>query len=145
MYRWLMEAMDWQYGKAAFKKQEFFRVLYGTNGPDKDGNYNPSRLQPVLVEHFPTVWGFIRDWKRKHGYRDLACEMQRQESRLMIDRVCGRLMMEHPGCPVITIHDAIMTTAEWVETVRRIILEEFATIGLRPALHVEAPPNPRRR
>jgi hypothetical protein len=138
LYDYLMERMGWTRGKMAFKDEELFRCLYGSNGPrDADGKHNPSRLQPVLETEFPTVWRFIRDWKRCHGYRDLACQMQRAESKLMIEGVCGRLMREHPDCPLVTIHDSIMTTAAWVEVVRDAILIEFGKIGIRPTLHVE--------
>jgi len=138
LYQYLMDRMGWTTGKQAFKDQELFRCLYGTNGSrDTDGNHNPSRLQPVLEADFPTVWGFITDWKRRHGYRDLACQMQRAESKLMIEGVCGRLMREHPDCPLVTIHDSIMTPQEWVEIVRATISDEFSRIEIRPTLHIE--------
>jgi hypothetical protein len=53
----------------------------------------------------------------------------------MIDTVCLRLKKHHPEIPVVTIHDSILTTAEHLPTVKRIILEEFARIDLRPALN----------
>ncbi|MGA2137539.1 MAG: hypothetical protein ABSH14_01630 [Verrucomicrobiia bacterium] len=140
LYWYLMDRINWTRGKAAFKDQELFRCLYGSNGPrDADGRHDPSRLQPVLEADFPTVWRFIRDWKRRHGYRDLACQMQRAESKAMIEGVCGRLMREDPECPLVTIHDSIMTTPEWVEVVSNAILDEFGKIGIRPTLHVERP------
>ncbi|MCG3147935.1 MAG: hypothetical protein PCFJNLEI_01376 [Verrucomicrobiae bacterium] len=138
LYQYLMERLGWTAGKQAFKDEEVFRCLYGTNGDrDAAGKYNPSRLQPMLESDFPTVWHFITDWKGWHGYRDLACQMQRAESRLMIEGVCGRLMRTHPDCPLVTIHDSIMTTPAWVEIVRGAILEEFDRIGIQPTLHVE--------
>jgi hypothetical protein len=143
LYDYLMDRLNWTRGKEAFKDEELFRCLYGSNGPrDADGKHNPSRLQTVLEADFPTVWRFIRDWKRRHGYRDLACQMQRAESKLMIEGACGRLMREHPGCPLVTIHDSIMTTAAWVEVVRDAILVEFGRIGIHPTLHIEQPQHP---
>ena len=138
LYEYLMARMGWTDGKAAFKDEELFRCLYGTNGSkDAEGKHSPSRLQPVLEADFPTVWNYIRAWKKRHGYRDLSCQMQREESRLMIEGVCGRLMVEHPDCPLVTIHDSIMTTPDWVETVRATIMAEFGRIGIQPTLHVE--------
>ena len=135
LYPYLIDRMKWQGTKAQFKDRELFRVLYGRNTPfDADGNYNPSQLQPVLESDFPTVWGFIHGYKRAHGYRELAREMQRQESRLMIEGACGRLMTEHPDCPVITIHDSILTTEPWIETVSTAIKYEFGQIGIQPTL-----------
>jgi hypothetical protein len=135
-----MERMQWTEDKESFKREELFRCLYGFNGPyDSHGKYNPSRLQPVLQADFATVWQFIRSWKKKHGYKDLACQMQKAESQLVIEGVCGRLMREHPDCPLVTIHDAILTTPEWVDEVRRTMLEEFAKIGIHPTLREEHP------
>lgn len=140
LYQHLMERMQWTKDKESFKDEELFRCLYGVNGPyDSEGKYNPSRLQPVLQADFPTIWRFIRSWKKKHGYKDLACQMQKAESKLVIEGVCGRLMREHPDCPLVTIHDAILTTPEWVDEVRRTMLEEFAKIGIHPTLRVELP------
>lgn len=138
LYQYLMERMDWTQGKSAFKSDELFRCLYGRNTVwDGNGNYNPSRLEPIIKTEFPTIWKFIRGWKKANGYKDLARQMQREESRLMIDGVCGRLAKEHPDCPLVTVHDSIMTTSPWVETVKNIILEEFARLGIRPNLHIE--------
>lgn len=55
----------------------------------------------------------------------------------MILGVCARLMEEHPDCPVVTIHDSILTTPRWVEVVTKVIHEEFARLGITPTLHVE--------
>lgn len=135
LYPYLMDRMNWQGTKAQFKDKELFRLLYGRNTPfDRDGNYNPSQLQPVLETDFPSVWTFIRKYKRAHGYRELAREMQRQESRLMIQGACGRLMDEHHDCPVVTIHDSILTTEPWVSTVSTAIKYEFGQIGIQPTL-----------
>lgn len=55
----------------------------------------------------------------------------------MIEAVCGRLMREHPNCPLVTIHDSVLTTSAWVEVVRQAIVEEFGRMGIHPTLHVE--------
>jgi hypothetical protein len=58
LYGWLMERVGWTAGKQAFKDQEVFRCLYGTNGDrDAEGRHVPSRLRPVMEAEFPTLWG----------------------------------------------------------------------------------------
>ena len=57
----------------------------------------------------------------------------------MIRGVCGRLIEEHSDCPLITVHDAILTTAPWVATVQQVILDEFGKLGIRPTLKVKPP------
>ena len=130
-----MTRTAWTDGKDEFKEREVFRVLYGMNTAfNSDGEYQPSKLQTVLESDLPTVWQFIRGYKRQHGYAELAREMQRRESKLMIEGVCGRLMDEHPDCPVVTVHDSILTTPGWVETVSATIKDEFAHLGIHPTL-----------
>jgi hypothetical protein len=52
----------------------------------------------------------------------------------MIRGVCGRLMVEHPGVPAITVHDSIMTTAQNVGIIRALIGDEFARFGVVPTI-----------
>ena len=54
----------------------------------------------------------------------------------MIEGVCGQLMNEHPDCPIVTIHDSIMTTENWVETVSTAIKYEFALLDIQPTLTI---------
>ena len=56
---------------------------------------------------------------------------------MLIEGVCGRLAVEYHECPVITIHDSILTTLQWVATVQRLIHEEFAKLGIHPTLRIE--------
>jgi hypothetical protein len=90
-------------------------------------------LTDLFRTEFPTVFDFICEQKSS-GYQELARNMQRAEANLMIDTVCLRLMKHHPEIPVVTIHDSILTTAEHLPTVKRIITEEFARMGLKPTL-----------
>jgi hypothetical protein len=59
---------------------------------------------------------------------------QRLESTLMIHGACQRLMSERPDIPVVTIHDSILTLPEHIETVRGVIMSEFAKFGISPTL-----------
>ena len=80
---------------------------------------------------FPEVMAMIKKIKSR-GFAQLAKVMQRYEAAFMYDRVVRRLMLEHPEVYVLTIHDSIMTLPEHAETIRSIMLEEFARLGLHP-------------
>ena len=112
-----------------FKQSLFRDVFFGQN-------YLKNELTVEFERLFPSVMAFIRKIK-KGKYARLAWIMQKEESKLIIDGVCGRLMREHPEMPVLTIHDSIMTTARWVEIARRVIMEEFAAAGLTPTIRTE--------
>jgi hypothetical protein len=112
-------------------KAHFFeRVIFSTGKRDYD-------MAKVFRRHFPSVWETIIKAK-KDGYQRLPQKMQRAESRVMIDTVCFRLCEDYPDIPIITIHDSIMTIPEHVETVKRLMQEGYAGVGLRPTIKVEA-------
>jgi hypothetical protein len=93
----------------------------------------------LFESQFPTVMRMIRDLKRK-DYTQLACEMQRTESRIVIHGVCADLMRAHPDVPLVTIHDSVMTTPGNVAAVKDAMREAFARVGIRPTLKVEGSP-----
>lgn len=114
-------------------------LLVALCGPDKW----TSTVAAALERAFPSVVRVIRRAKRRDHAR-LARELQRLESDLVIDRVCGRLMREHPDVPVITVHDCLLTTPPHVDVVRGAMLAEFGRVGLVPTLKVTGPVIPGR-
>jgi hypothetical protein len=115
-------------------KQQFFRdLLFG----DPNEYYQcHSKMNILFRQLFPTVHRFIINQKQG-GYEKLAQRMQQRESCYMIGQVCTRLMQHHPQIPVITIHDSVLTTPEHVETVHRVMLEEFTRLGIKPVIRIE--------
>ena len=115
-------------------KRTFFRViLYGDPG---EAYVWGTKLHRLFRKQFPTVLKFV-EWAKRHRYQDLAHRMQERESRFVIGAVCGRLMEHHPDVPVVTVHDSILTTPPHVRTVHRVMMEEFARLGVRPSIKVE--------
>lgn len=96
-----------------------------------------ARLTSIFREQFPSVFNFIQHQKEQ-DWRNLAREMQRQESSYMIGGVVRRLMDHHPEIPILTIHDSVLCPRQHLEVVERIMLEEFARLGVRPTLKVES-------
>ena len=126
LYEELMEPGD---DRAKFKTRLFADVYFGDPG-------YPSLLRDRFQQMYPTVAGVLRDLKRR-GHKHPARLMQSYESTLFIAVVCRRLTQEHPGIPIFTIHDSILTVPDGMELVRRIILEEFAKLGVCPSLKTE--------
>lgn len=63
--------------------------------------------------------------------------MQHAESSLFIGAVCGRIMREGPSVPILTIHDSLLTTPQYVDYAESVIREEFDKLGVSPRLKEE--------
>ena len=110
------------------KKQLFSAVFFGEH------KYQ-YQLEGDFKKHFPTVYRFIRDFKRK-DYRHLAHALQRSESGFVIHRVCKRLMEEYPELPILTVHDSILSPDP--DLVYNVILQEAHKYGLVPKVKVKS-------
>lgn len=67
------------------------------------------RLLTGFRELYPTM-GRLIEWVKRHDYKHLAHELQRIESSIVIDDACEVMRLQHPDVPILTIHDAILTT-----------------------------------
>jgi hypothetical protein len=109
--------------KDQFKKALFEKVFFG------------KRISKTFSTLFPNISNFIRKVKRR-DYRKLAWMMQRMESKIIISKICGRIMREHPNLFISTIHDSIMTVPEGVEIVKTTMIEEFNKLGISPKIKI---------
>ncbi|WP_164102242.1 hypothetical protein [Candidatus Laterigemmans baculatus] len=127
------ELADGKVGSRREVKESFFaEVLFG----DTRGKRGSRQLRE-FTRRFPTVRMVIDEVKRR-DYRHLAHTLQRVESGFVLHRVCKRLADEHPGVPLFTIHDSIMTLPGFVNIVRDVLIEEFNCLGLSPMLRKES-------
>jgi hypothetical protein len=55
----------------------------------------------------------------------------------MIDGVGAKLAAEYPEIPVLSIHDSYLTPQQHVGTVKQLIYDEFAKLGITPTLGEE--------
>jgi hypothetical protein len=127
LYEELMEVTETRVRQ--WSKEGFFEILFGRNSVT-------SEFKRRFIETFPKVAEVIRQHKRK-DYRFLSRLLQNYESTVVINRVCRRLMIEHPTAPIFTIHDSVLTTRAHHADVIRIMREEFGKLGLSPSLHLE--------
>jgi hypothetical protein len=106
-------------------KTDLFAAIYG-----KPRSHN--ELMAKIKELWPAEAKAIARLKR-NDYRYLPRLLQLVESTFIINGVCRRLMAA--DIPCFTIHDSVLTTPRWVETVRATMLDEFRLVGLRPKIH----------
>jgi hypothetical protein len=107
-------------------KDLLFRHLYG----DKPLTKGRSDL---FADAFPTIERFLRRLKQS-DYKVVYRAATRFESELMIHGACGRLMREHPGIAVLTIHDCLMVPLEDEAKARQTIWDEYLQYGVVPNL-----------
>lgn len=72
---------------------------------------------------------------KRENFKDLAVRLQHVEAEGVLDICCKRISRELPEAPLITIHDSILTTDDYKELVRQIMIEELTKfVGLAPQI-----------
>jgi hypothetical protein len=101
--------------------------------------YNKENGSPsqIFKRIFPSVVEIFEYIKRK-DYRNLAIILQRIESFLLLDRICGRIAKENTSLPIFTIHDSIVTTVGNEAYIKSVMEDELAkSIGKAPTFSIE--------
>lgn len=115
-------------------KEMCFTVLFGYARKNPD---DWKDIEKAFARLFPNVFEYCVDFKRREGYWQLACDLQGVESDLVISQVCGGLIAADDAMPLYTIHDSILTTARYVETVQDAFRSAAARLGLAVTVRVE--------
>ncbi|MHB8971321.1 MAG: hypothetical protein ACYC3X_18845 [Pirellulaceae bacterium] len=110
-------------------KTALLTALYGKN-------HWHGKLQDHYEQTYPSVARMLREIKRKNHAR-AAHLMQNAESSLFIGTIAANLLKHNPALPLVTIHDGLYTTDEYLDTVRQAVLDEFRKINIQPTLHEE--------
>jgi hypothetical protein len=126
LYEHLMEPGE---ERSRLKKRLFANVFYG-----KPCYRSPLKLR--FEREFPTIAWMLNSLKQK-DFRQIAWLMQSYESTIFIAIICQKIIKERPELPLFTIHDSILTVPDYIEYVRKVILEEFAKLGIVPTLKEE--------
>ena len=106
-----------------FKVDFFAKIFFST----EKKNY---KWRQIFDKEFPSVSLMVSKLK-KDDYKDLACMLCRVESDLMINKV-SRTLIDYNIYEFFTIHDAIYTTADNVEVVKKVVTEAFKELDLKP-------------
>lgn len=90
-------------------KEIVYRVFFGRN-------YSKSDV--VFQRVFPTIYNFIKSYKKDNGdYRILAYNLQRSESNLIFNKIIKKIVNLYPEIKVITIHDSIVFSKKYKDVV----------------------------
>lgn len=117
--------------RKSFKKSIFSGVLFDRN------RMKLSRWELLFQNEFPTIFVAVREIKDKN-YNAMAILLQKMESQFIfnavavIDREIGK-----GEAPLLTIHDSIVSTVEYINMVQQIMKHLFEQeFGLLPTLEV---------
>ncbi|MEZ6131195.1 MAG: hypothetical protein R3C59_21180 [Planctomycetaceae bacterium] len=114
--------------KSQMKKKLFKDVFFG------------KRTLAAFRKAYPTMARLI-DWARRPDYKHLSHELQRIESSIVIDDACEVMRVQHPSVPILTIHDAILTTRDNVSLVKGVLRAAFNRRGVNPQIKSEDTPS----
>lgn len=107
-------------------KKNLLKALFAPN--------NVMVRQPAyraLQRSRPAHAEFIYEYKKK-DHKRLACQLQKMESSIVIDGVCGWMRTHHPDIPMLTIHDELIVPTELVGVVRDRLTIEFEKHAVSP-------------
>lgn len=117
--------------KKKFKKSIFSGVLFDEN------RVKLSKWELLFQKEFPTIFAAVREIKAEN-YNVMAIMLQKMESTFIfnavavIDREIGK-----GKAPLLTIHDSIVSTPEYIDMVQQIMEHLFEEeFGLLPKLKV---------
>lgn len=96
---------------------------------------NNSAYKKKIKELFPSVVGWIDDYKKAHGDNEFSVMLQRVESDLFIDNILKRLKKKLKYF-CLTKHDSLIVKRSDYEVILNIVKEEFSKIGLEYTLKV---------
>lgn len=142
----LLQASGLAYSEDSFKAEFFAKVFYS-----KEKQFGAWRK--LFHEAFPGVSAAILKEKKavlgqKHlngkgnlvttgGYPELLSnKLSLLESEIMIQGMAKRLYAEGID-DFLTVHDAILVTAEHIDTAYNIMLEEYQNYGITPTIKYE--------
>jgi hypothetical protein len=95
---------------------------------------NNSAYKKKIKELFPSVVGWIDDYKETHGDNQFSIMLQRIESDLFIDNILKRVKKLKYFC--LTKHDSLIIKRSDYEAILNIVKEEFNMIGLEYTLKI---------
>jgi hypothetical protein len=119
------------------KRQFLADVLAKKKANDRGAEY-PSVVEDCFREWFPSPYRFIRRFNNDGWeHANLIRELQRQESKLVIETVAADLLTRHPRLFLISLHDALFTTARGVPAVVDAFETAFERSGFPMKLKID--------
>jgi len=143
LYNYLMDKYPKLANNRVELKEKFFYTLFNVSS-------KRTRLKHILCREFPTemkIFDLIKvgfERTRKQGRRPdeqtnaLCMILYHIESYIFLQKAARRFHNEYPEAGIFTVHDAILTTKEYLPLLRDIIKEEtFKLYGVMPTVKSE--------
>jgi hypothetical protein len=93
-----------------------------------------------LKRQFPGIDTIITKFLNIIGSSRFSYLLQRSESYLVLENVCKEFHNRYPEAPIFTIHDSVLTTAEYSNDLYELMFETLHSItGIVPGLKMEQP------
>ncbi|MFM9961852.1 MAG: hypothetical protein ACKV2Q_11575 [Planctomycetaceae bacterium] len=125
LYEVLLADLGHSISRDTLKRRFLADVIAKRKASFRGGEY-PSAVEDKFRERFPTVYHFIRAVNRDgYEHSNLIRLLQRAESSLVIETVAADLLARHPRMFVISLHDALFTTAEHLPKVEQAFRRAF--------------------
>lgn len=109
-------------------KTKLYQVWFGKN-------CYKSPIKTRIEEVYPSIGEMLKELKA-NDYQRSAWVLQNFEAMMFIGRIAGTIMRERPEVPIITLHDAIYTTAAFQPYVQQVIMDQFALFNITPSISV---------
>ena len=99
-------------------------VLFDENKGHRNNNLQIQMFQSV----YPGVEKWLNQIHTLIGKKRFSYLLQRAESYLLLNVICKEFIEQHPTAPLITIHDGIFTTKEYVRNLNGFVLRRLREI-----------------
>jgi len=97
-------------------------------------------LVNAIEDEFPGLNHLVEDIQNKLTPSQFGYLLQRAEAYAMIDTVCKDFLQLYPEAPLITLHDGLFTTKEYIEQLKSITEESIKKLtGKTPGVKLENP------
>lgn len=114
----------------AFKEVFYREILFG-----RGGYSTPTSDRFNLL--FPTYAKAIREFK-KDGHEKFAALLQSEEATVVFAAVERFSRVTNCQAPILTVHDSLMTTPEFIQTARDVLRDSFIEQhGIEPRLEIK--------
>jgi hypothetical protein len=122
-YQYLIDKSEGVFTKKEIKEMTY-KVLFGRNykNPQDD----------LFSSLFPTIYKFIKSYKRDNGnYKILSYSLQREESEVIFNKIVKKVMNLYPYIKIISVHDSLICPIKYKEEAKeifcKVLNEEFNT------------------
>jgi hypothetical protein len=96
-------------------------VLFDDNQNHRNNNQQIQIFQTV----FPGVDRWINQVHKIIGKQRFSYLLQRAESYLLLNVICREFSIQYPSAPLITIHDGVFTTEQYIQNLNCFVLSQL--------------------